>query len=89
MPRVDFLAHLPVHSFAFDHTVEAVGSVDVGTDTACYLTPVRLVMRADSWEDDLDRILDVLNDPTLRRKIAAEVVKRKPAPSGPRKKTKV
>jgi hypothetical protein len=83
---VDVLAHLSIHDFTHvNGTVEVNGNVDVGTAARYHLTPVRLVLRRESWEADLDRALKVLSLPALKAKLAAEM--KPPVRVGPRRKT--
>ena len=98
MPITDPLVHLPVSNFAhMGHVVILDGCLDLGPSktSSYFLTPVRINLRSESPEKDLDTIIATLvaNRVALKAKIrAATALPATPAPvappqtTGPRKK---
>lgn len=101
MPTTDPLVHLPVHNFShMGHVIVVDGCLDVGTATKYHLTPIRLNLRCECPEKDLDTIIDTLskNREALKAKIRASApvqtaakiapkpVTPPPVRTGPRKK---
>lgn len=98
MPTTDPLAHLPVQNHThMGHVVTLDGCLDVGpSKTSSYhLTPVRINLRSECPEKDLDTIIDLLvaNRIALKAKIRAATTTpttsapvAPPQTTGPRKK---
>lgn len=92
----DPLAHLSVHNFErMGHVVVLDGCLDVGTVAKYHLTPVRLNLRHECPEADLDSIIDTLSKTRVALKAKIRNAMQVSAPTasapatartGPRKK---